>query len=219
MARLLDIGISQMTNIIMGMAEISEAAVIKAIEAYEKGIPPGRQIYDSSEKLRMLQEEASELAVELFARYQPVASDLRFVKSCMEISYALSRYGRYAYDIADTIAAVGSIEHCDKSAVVEMAAIATKMIQLSVNALRTQDKDAAKRLYEMDDSVDALFRKFLRHSITPKGKKGSNPIASDPRCFASNLLTLRYLERMSDHACYIGDSVHYAVTGQTSPRR
>jgi phosphate transport system protein len=93
------------------------------------------------------------------------------------------------------------------------------MIRLSVTALRTQDKDAAKRLYEMDDTVDALFRKYLRQSITPKGKKGSNKISSDPRCFASNLLTLRYLERMSDHACYIGDAVHYAVTGETSPRR
>ena len=218
MTRLLDIGITQMTNIIIGMAEIGESAVIKAIEAYEKGAEPGREIFDTSEKLRMLQEEASELAVELFARYQPVASDLRFIKSCMEISYALSRYGRYAYDIVDTIDTMGSIERCDKSAVVEMADIATKMIQLSVTALRTQDKDAAKRLYEMDDSVDALFRKFLRQSITPKGKKGSNKIASDPRCFASNLLTLRYLERISDHACYIGDSVHYAVTGETSPR-
>jgi phosphate transport system protein len=30
---------------------------------------------------------------------------------------------------------------------------------------------------------------------------------------------LRYLERISDHACYIGDSVHYIVTGESRPRR
>jgi phosphate transport system protein len=30
---------------------------------------------------------------------------------------------------------------------------------------------------------------------------------------------LRYLERISDHACYIGDSVYYIVTGNSNPRR
>ncbi|HYY40899.1 MAG TPA: PhoU domain-containing protein, partial [Nitrososphaera sp.] len=41
----------------------------------------------------------------------------------------------------------------------------------------------------------------------------------DPRCYISALLILRYLERISDHSCYIGDSVHYIVTGTSSPRR
>jgi phosphate transport system protein len=32
-------------------------------------------------------------------------------------------------------------------------------------------------------------------------------------------LIMRYLERIADHACYIGDSVHFIVTGQSSPRK
>jgi phosphate transport system protein len=39
------------------------------------------------------------------------------------------------------------------------------------------------------------------------------------RCYISALLILRYLERISDHACYIGDSVYYIVTGNSNPRR
>ncbi|MGI0090504.1 MAG: hypothetical protein ACREBS_02225 [Nitrososphaerales archaeon] len=35
----------------------------------------------------------------------------------------------------------------------------------------------------------------------------------------SAALILRYLERISDHSSYIGDSVVYIVTGEKMPRK
>jgi phosphate transport system protein len=203
----------------MDMADLSVRSVDGAIESYEKGVGSKQQIFEWSEQLRVLQDEVAELAMELIARYQPVASDLRFVRSCMEISYGFSRFGRYAYDIMDIIGTMGSISHCDKAPVLEMAGTAREMIHMSVQALQTKDKDAAKKLYEMDDTVDALYRRYLREIITPDNKKDMNDMLKDPRCYLSMLLILRYLERIADHACYIGDSVHYIVTGLSSPRR
>jgi phosphate transport system protein len=203
----------------MDMATLSVRSVDTAIESYEKGSGSKDQMFEWSEQLRVLQDEVTELAVELIARYQPVATDLRFIKSCMEISYGFSRFGRYAYDIMDIIGTMGPLSHCDKSPVLDMANTAREMIHLSIKALRTQDKDAAKKLYEMDDTVDALYRKYLREIITPTSRKDMKNMITDPRCYLSTLLILRYLERISDHACYIGDSVHYIVTGTSSPRR
>jgi phosphate transport system protein len=203
----------------MDMANLSVRSVDSSIEAYEKGTGSKDQIFEWSEQLRVLQDEATELAMELIARYQPVATDLRFIRSCMEISYGFSRFGRYAYDIMDIIGTMGSIAHCDKTPVMEMAATAREMIHLSIKALQTKDKDAAQKLYEMDDTVDALYRKYLREVITPTTKKGTNDMLKDPRCYLSTLLILRYLERIADHACYIADSVHYIVTAASSPRR
>jgi phosphate transport system protein len=217
--RLLDLGINRISNIIMDMANLSVRSVDSAIESYEKGVGSKQQIFEWSEQLRVLQDEVAELAMELIARYQPVASDLRFIRSCMEISYGFSRFGRYAYDIMDIIGTMGSISHCDKAPVLEMAGTAREMIHMSVQALQTKDKDAAKKLYEMDDTVDALYRKYLREIITPANEKDMNKMLKDPRCYLSMLLILRYLERIADHACYIGDSVHYIVTGASSPRR
>jgi phosphate transport system protein len=203
----------------MDMANLSVKSVDTAIESYEKESGSKDQIFTWSEQLRVLQDEVTELAVELIARYQPVATDLRFVRSCMEISYGFSRFGRYAYDIMDIIGTMGSLGHCDKSPVLEMANTASEMIRMSVKSLQTQDKDAAERLYAMDDTVDALYRKYLREIITPTNKKEMKDMLNDPRCYLTTLLILRYLERIADHACYIGDSVHYIVTGVSSPRR
>jgi phosphate transport system protein len=224
LTRLLDLGIDRIRNIIMDMAKLSENSVFTAIESYQEGTQVKKQIFDWSEKLRILQEEVADLAIELIARYQPVASDLRFIKSCMEISYGFSRFGRYSYDIVDVLEAMGSISDCDKSAVLEMSKTVREMIVLSLQTLQSRDKNAAEKLYQMDDIVDMQYRKYLRDIITTEEQKNVEKGSADvhknnPRCYISALLILRYLERISDHACYIGDSVHYIVTGVSSPRR
>ncbi|HJS83110.1 MAG TPA: PhoU domain-containing protein, partial [Nitrososphaera sp.] len=116
------------------MAKLSEHSVVTAIDSYAKGISSKKIIFEWSEQLRVLQDEVGDLAIELIARYQPVATDLRFIRSCMEIAYGFSRFGRYAYDIVDVLETMGSIGDCDKSAVLEMAATAREMIHMSVQA-------------------------------------------------------------------------------------
>ncbi len=200
------------------MAALSEQSVFTSIESYDKGTSVKKQIFEWSEKLRVLQDETADLAIELIARYQPVATDLRFIRSCMEIAYGFSRFGRYAYDIVDVLETISPIPNCDKTAVLEMAKIVREMILLSVHSLETGDETATSKLYQMDDTVDALYRKYLREVITQQ-RNNKNTNYTDPRCYISVLLILRYMERISDHACYIGDSVHYIATGLSSPRR
>src|SRR6476469_9872847 len=180
------------------MARLSESSVFSALEAYESESNAKKHIFEQSEKLRTLQEEVSDLAIELIARYQPVASDLRFIKSCMEISYGFSRFGRYSYDIVDLLETMGSISDCDKSAVLEMAKTVRGMILLSLQALQSRDKSAGEKLYRMDDTVDTLYRKYLRDIITPSQEQQSDKRLTasnnNPRCYISALLILRYLE-------------------------
>jgi phosphate transport system protein len=218
LTRLLDLGIDRIRNIIMDMAKLSENSVFAAIESYEQSTHLKKQIFDWSEKLRILQDEVSDLAIELIALYQPVATDLRFIKSCMEIAYGFSRFGRYAYDIADILETIGSVSECDKSAVLEMSKTVREMILLSLQALRSRDKDASQRLYEMDSIVDTQYRKYIHDAIVTQEEDATEKVR-DLRCYISTSLILRYLERISDHACYIADSVVYIVTGSSSPRR
>jgi phosphate transport system protein len=218
LTRLLDLGLERITERIMNMAKLSEMCVTNAIESYENGIVEKNQVFEWSEKLKVFQLEVSDLATELIFRYQPVATDLRYIRSCMEIAYGFSRFGRYAYDIVEVLETMGSIHKCDKSLVMKASNLASEMIRLSINALKTREKNSVSKLYKMDDSVDALYRKYLRDLITLKKDSNDHPL-QDPRCAISALLIMRYLERIADHACYIGDSVYFIVTGQSSPRK
>ena len=217
MTRLLDLGIARTRDIIGEMSKISEICVNTVLESYTKGDVKKSEMFEWAEKLRILQEEVSDLAFELIARYQPVATDLRYIKSCLEISYVLSRFGGYGYEIVEVLDMMGSISECDKTVVKEAAKVTSEMISLSVNALDFKDKLASDKLYDMDDTVDLIYRNYLREIVT--ASKESKDMYADPRCVISSLHVLRYLERIADHTCYIADSVSYIVTGKSSPKR
>lgn len=187
------------------------------MESYIKGDVNKEEMFEFAKKLRVLQEEVSDLAFELIARYQPVATDLRYIRSCLEVSYVLSRFGGYGYEIVEVLDMIGSILECDKTVVTKAANVTSEMISLSVNALDFKNKETSDKLYDMDDIVDRIYRDYLREIVV--AKKESQDIYADPRCVISALHVLRYLERVADHACYIADSVSYIVTGKSNPRR
>jgi phosphate transport system protein len=214
---MLDLGIERTREIIGEMSKISKICVSTVMESYTKGDVKKEEMLEFAETLRVLQEEVSDLAFELIARYQPVATDLRYIRSCLEVSYVLSRFGGYGYEIAEVLDMIGSISECDKTVVTKAANVTSEMISLSINALDFRNKQTSDELYDMDDIVDGIYRDYLREIVV--AKKESQDIYADPRCIVSALYILRYLERVADHACYITDSVSYIVTGKSNPRR
>jgi len=217
LSRLIDLGLNKLSSIIGDMSNIATDSVIKAIDAYKEDSQKAtKEIFESSAKLRFLQDEVSELTIELIARFQPVATDLRYIKSCMEISYGFSRLGRYAYDIIDAVDIFGPLKLCNKSSVILMSETVLDMMNTGVSALRLLDNSLTNKIYEKENVVDILYRKSLRDFAKIVNLNNEYP---DNRCNISSTLILKYLERISDHASYIADCVNYIKTGQSSPRR
>lgn len=194
----------------MDMAVLSEQSVNASIEAYTSGEIQTEEIRGWSEEIRTLQDDVSELAVDIIARYQPVASDLRFIRAALEIAYGFSRYGRYAYDIAEVLDMCGDLSTCDKSSVELTAKTTKEMIRMSVDAFANRDVELARNVQKLDDFVDDKLRESVDRAIHEK--------YSDVKCAISEVLIMRYLERISDHSSYIGDSVIYIVTGERTHR-
>ncbi|MDW5563126.1 MAG: phosphate signaling complex protein PhoU [Methanomassiliicoccus sp.] len=148
--------------------------------------------------------------VELIALYQPVASDLRTVTTCLKIITDLNRIGRYGRDIAE----LSDHHDPDKSfrrimTIPLMADLATAMVADSINSFVTLDDKAARELFTRDDEVDSLWNTIFRESLTY--------MIEDPRNITTGthfILIARYLERIADHACNIGDRVVFMVTGR-----
>lgn len=201
----MDMGLERLSNAIADMGTLAQESVLKAIQAYAKGEQITQEAFNRSTQLSMLATEVEELAVELLARYQPVATDLRLIKSSLEIAYGFSRFGRYAYDIAQVLEIYGDVSQCDKSEVQELADRVTQMIKTSIQSFRTKDTKLARSLRHEDDQVDKTYRDYMRRVSQDK----NIPV----KCALASTLVLRYLERIGDHACYIGDSVIYIVTG------
>jgi len=203
----MDMGLEKLNSLLLEMSTLSEKAVAASIEAYSKG-GKGGGVKEMGRRLQSLHRQVSDLSMEMIARYQPVASDLRFIKACFEISYGFFRYGRYAGDIVEVLEMFGDLSGCDRSSVVETARKTQEMIRLSVDAFARRDVTMARRIPTMDDAVDNSYRDNLSRLIHEKGNQ---------KCSLSATLILRYLERIADHATYIGESVDYIVTGIEPP--
>lgn len=211
MARLMDMGLERVTKLVLEMGNLSEVTVNKAMDGYINGIDVRDQIYANSEKLATLQDEANDLATEMIARYQPVASDLRFITSSMEIAYGFSRLGRYAYDISDILSLYKDLSDCDKSDVEKAASQALEMVRLSIKAFTERDVMMAGKLKTMDNVVDDIYRRYLSRVAKENNQ--------NLKCYISDTLVLRYLERIADHAEDVGEAVAYTVTGKRASRK
>jgi len=209
--RPLDTGVDRLKGIIGDMAAASTEAFRRSMESIFSGEDASEDVRMLSDQLQFMREEAGQLAVELIARFQPVATDLRRIRSCLQVSYDFSRIGRYSLDICETSILVPMMG-CDFSKLKQLYIIVLYMVREVGRAFIFEDLELARKVRDLDDDVDALYNEYLR-GLMRDGRK------DNPACLVSGTLILRHLERIADHACYIADSVSYIRTGSLELER
>jgi phosphate transport system protein len=206
-SRLLDTGLEQLTTVLLKMGDVAQKTVDLAIEGFLKRTDVSGQVRELSEMLLMMTVSVEEKAFELIVKYQPVASDLRIINSYMKIAYDFERLGRYAWDIAVTQFKFpsGNGHNASFDFLAVMAEKVMFMVHTSVKALRDNNDEVAKSLADTETDVDKLYSNCL-------DQLASTDLAAKDTI--STVLVVRYLERIADHATYIGESIYYIATGQ-----
>lgn len=207
--RPLDEGLNTIKGIITDMADLAVKTVEASVGAYVEGGALEVQVRAWSDALRSMHSDIEEVAVELLARYQPVAIDLRTIKSSMKIAYDLSRFGRYAYDILHVLQLLNGYKRTElKDEFIEgMSKKVLEMLRLSVDIYKRKNFDRVEDLSQMENEVDDMYRRHLK-------AMAENPPERAAKCISDVLLT-RHLERIADHACYIVEEVYYMVHGRS----
>jgi phosphate transport system protein len=132
---------------------------------------------------------------------------MRLINSYMKIAYDFERYGRYAWDISSTQRKFAASRRCvySKDIMEKIMEKAMLMVHTSVQALRENDGEMAKSIAETENEVDELYSAYLDNLAKAP---------PETRCIVCNLLVVRYLERIADHATYIGEGIYYIATGK-----
>jgi phosphate transport system protein len=213
MKRLIDAGLEQLASMLFRMGEVAQKTVSLSVMNYIEGTHASKEIEELSETLSLMADPIEDMAFEIIARFQPVASDLRIVKSYMKICYDFRRFGRYALDISQIYERIGGMGQCDLSfrkILKEIGVDTLNIVGTSLEALKSHDAKLAKTLAKMENRVDQLYYDYLDKLIKTDTTTG---------CTISSLLVVRYLERIADHATYIGESIVYLATGEKTTLR
>lgn len=196
------------------IAELVAVSIDNATTAFnESNVALAETVIADDAKIDAAAAELDELAINILARQQPVARDLRVVVSALRISASLERMG----DMSEHIAQLARYRFPDKvvpkslrGTFKEMGALDVEIARKLVELLKTEDVEIAEHIRNEDDKIDALhlsvFDKVLGE--TWKGEAVDTVDAT---------LASRYHERFADHAVSISKKVQYLATGDWVP--
>lgn len=149
-------------------------------------------------------------ALTLIATQQPMAGDMRFIASIIEITGELERINDYSKGIAKNSLLIGSAPLPDVMGhMPEMASKTQAMLRRALEASSRRDAKAAQEIPKADDEIDALFNQSYRGLLTY--------VAHNPTSYeVINYLewALHNLERSADRVINICEWVVYNVTGE-----
>jgi phosphate transport system protein len=175
-----------------------------------KDLKLAEEVISFDEKIDSVQHDLDARIIDIIARQQPVASDLRALVTALRMSADLERMG----DLAHHVAKLVRLRHPASAVPAELLALveaigetAEKIATKTGVVISTRDVALAAQVGKDDDEMDELHRKLISTLVEPSWPHGVET--------AIDLTLLgRYYERYADHAVSVARRVIFLVTGK-----
>jgi phosphate transport system regulatory protein PhoU len=169
------------------------------------------QVIKDDDKVDIMQKTIEEECIKFIATEQPLATDLRRVFTASKIVTDLERMADHAVDICKITKRLGgSVKAFDNNSedIWEMEKKVRSMIKSAIDAYINEDEEAAYKICERDDEIDAFYKNLFGKLI--------NAIKVDESLINKGtqlLFVIKYLERIGDHVTNICEWTIFSKTG------
>jgi len=201
------------TSTLVELSAIVSGAIDKATHALlTANLAEAEEVIAADDRVDNLQHELDARIIDIIARQQPVASDLRALVTALRMSADLERMG----DMAHHVAKITRLRHPNGAVppellltIEEMGKVAKIIADKAGAVIGSRDIDQALEVERDDDEMDKLHRKLFTTLLSDDWKHGTETAID---------ITLigRYYERFADHAVSVARRVYYLVTGKFS---
>ena len=203
--------LSDLSRKIAEMGGLAEQYVADSVAALvNRDAAQAQRVIAGDQRIDKLQQQVEESAIQMIARRQPMARDLREIMAAIHIANDLERVGDLAKNTAKRVLAIETnfgqqrlvvgVEHIAELSLAQLKAI--------LDAFAARDLAAALSVWERDNEIDAMYTSLFRELLTY--------MMEDPRniTMCTHLLfCAKNLERIGDHATNIAETLHYLITG------
>ena len=209
MLRHLDEELKELHKDILRMAVFAQESIFKSIESLKnRDQCLAQAVIDNDNNIDELELAIDEKCIDLIARYQPMAGDLRYITTGMKINAELERIADIALDISQK-----SLELMKKPLlkplvdIPKLSQVAQDMVRNAIDAFVKRDALLARQVVLADAEADRL-RNLVQDELI--NEYLARDLKTADRAVAL-LLIVRYLERICDHATNIAEDVIYMV--------
>jgi phosphate transport system protein len=203
--------LDEINQSLISLGKLTQAALDSATHALlTADLALAEKVITDDDKVDDAQHLLDARTIDLMARQQPVANDLRALVTSLRMSADLERMG----DMAHHIAKLARMRYPATAVppellltVQEMGRVASKIVGKAIDLIASRDTEAAKMLEKDDDEMDILHRKLFAALLDEK-------LAHGIETAIDMTLIGRYYERFADHAVSIARRVYFLVTGE-----
>nr|WP_315195062.1 phosphate signaling complex protein PhoU [uncultured Flavobacterium sp.] len=207
-----EIELDKLKGIIERIGQLAEGQVSEAIKILlqEPEAAEGKVIKKTENKIDKLDVKIDEICQSIFALQQPVASDLRFIMSAMQISNEIERIGdlsisivKKAKNIKEKYDLIVKFNIGDISKLVELITVKTN------NCFITREGSTIGEIFVLNKEIKNKCDEAV-HDIINEMKVNSKAVVS-----GTNLvIVLKHLERISEHCTNIAEYVYFMVNAK-----
>lgn len=197
---------------IIRMGAQVEYAIEQAIAALiDIDVEKAQSVIDQDDVVDDMERNIDRHCVEIIARQQPVARDLRDVTSTLKLITDLERIADHASDISERVlemSTYGSRIPVPYDIVI-ITKLARKMLHGALDAYVERDGEKAASVIDMDSKVDEMYLKIKSYLVRLMSVDSENV----PQ-LVEMLLVCKYVERIADHAQNVAEWVVYYIEGR-----
>ena len=194
---------------ILRMGVMTQESIFKSTDSLKiREKAQAQEVITADKKIDELELLIDEKCIDLIARYQPMASDLRFIATAMKINSDLERIADLSVDICQR--ALEIIEKPILKPLIDiprLSEVAQKMVKNAIEAFVNRDAELARSVVREDTEADNLRNRVQDELINDYMAKDAKTVDRA----VPLLLIARYLERICDHATNIAEDVIYMV--------
>ncbi|MCY6959456.1 phosphate signaling complex protein PhoU [Clostridium brassicae] len=203
--------LKELHNDLLRMGSIVEKQIHQSIKALkEQDINIAEEVIKNDDIVDKLMREIEDKSIKLIAMQQPIATDLRFIFTCINIVTDLERIADHAVDISKIAIRLKGQKYVKQLIdIPKMADIVTCMIKDGLDAYVERDLDKAYEISKRDDLIDDIFENVFSEMFSVMSK--------DPSKIEQGtqfLFICKFLERVADHVTNICEWTIYIVTGE-----
>ena len=203
--------IAEVRRSILTMGAAVQSHVDEALGAFLRGDPnEADAIIRRDRKIDEMDVRVEAECIDLLARFQPVAKDLRFVLAVLRIENDLERISDLAKGVAKRTIHSSKNDHVQNPAALGlMIEHATQMLSDALRALADADTELARKVRASDQAVDDLQRRIYKWATE------EIPAHTEWTSGAINILSVtRAVERIADLCTNIGEDVIFMAEGE-----
>jgi phosphate transport system protein len=200
---------------VMLMGGLVENQIRLAMEALTSNdVVQMERVIDNDRLVNGMEVAIDEKCVQIIARRQPAANDLRMVMTIIKTITDIERIGDEAKKIARMGIQLSNREHFHAPRYTEIrhaAKLVLEMLHQALDSFARLDVSIVTRVIRQDELVDNEFRTVLRYLVSL--------MMEDPRTITGALELLfiaKSVERMGDHAQNMAEYTIYMVKGRNA---